>query len=501
MDVTEVYLKIDKLIKKQNLPSVDWSNYLQSTYYITNNQDWNFIYENVIKDHQNEIGISYRYIKDKGFFIFVIFIDGTAYILSDQSDITIDQINKAIYLLCLNKKVYLWNIKHFIKTYLNDFKNIQNNINDVQILSYLVTLKKDGGIKENNLINSEYQDKIRIFIEKIYKNDSYHYYIPRNILSKAMIYEAISAMICGRLFYAIINKINMIELYERMRSLSIILSDIENNKIKIDVKSFSELMNEGLTFKAECVNLLSYCKHKKTNSFPIEYKALNSSTGRLSFMNKTGVNLLSYPKDQSRKLIIPEYDKFLSIDIKGMEIFYLISTKTKLLKQDGIKIDENFDIYTYINEKLDKKVQRAKLKNTIIKWLYGATNFSEEEEEIKKSLESKVPEIVPDKNLYIPTYYQTRFGRIIKINRSYTKYQNNIPQSEANDVMIDCLIELWNKMKHYNLKSKIKFIIYDQFIIDIIESERSTIQELIKNVFSGIFPYQCKIGDDWNEVS
>jgi DNA polymerase I-like protein with 3'-5' exonuclease and polymerase domains len=503
MDVTEIYLHIDKLIKKQNISSTNWGSYLQETYQVLNNTDWHFIYDNVIRDYDKGIGVSYRYIKNKGFFLFVIYLDGTAYILSDQSDLTMDQIKDAIHLLCSEKKVYLWNIKHFIKTFLeySDCNDIVKNVIDSQILSYMVTLKKDGGIKEDSLINSDYQNKIKVFIDKVYKNDSYHYYIPRNILSKAMIYESISSMVCGRLFYEIAKKMNMIDLFNRMTNLNVVLSDIENNNIKINAKTFSELLDEGLTFKAECVNLLSYCKLRKTNAFPIEYKSMHSTTGRLSFANKTGVNLLSYPKDDSRKIIIPEYDKYLSVDIKGMEIFYLISTKTRFLQQEDIKIDENFDIYNYIISKIDQKLQRAKLKNTIIKWLYGATNFSEEEETIKKLIEKHIPEIVPDKSLYIPTYYQTRFGRIIKINRSFTKYQNNIPQSEANDVMINCLIDLWNRMKQNRLKSKIKFIIYDQFIIDMVSEEEENIRQLIHDVFEGIFPYQCEVGNSWKEVS
>jgi hypothetical protein len=501
MDVTKQFEYLNSILSKNNL-NADWSVHVDNTISVNSMMEWDEIYQDFISKEEY-VGLSYRYYHN-GYFLIVIYADRNTYTLSDQSSLSSEDLLTIVKTLCMSRKILMWNMKHFMKMFLNHVEHselisIYKNIIDTQILSYIVTQKKDGGLKDGQFIKSEYHEKVRIFIEKVYKNDAHYYYIPRNILSKAMSQEAISAFVCGKLFFLIADKLNMTRLLFRMQLLSIVLSDIEQGNIFVKSKSFSDLLEKGLTFKRETVNLLKYCQKWHTNQLPIEYKHMSSTTGRLSYSTKNGVNILSYPKDESRSLIIPEFDEFLSLDARGMEIFYIVSKNTKLL--ESIEITESFDIYQFVMDRLSKKISRSKLKNFLIRWLYGSTNFDDDERALKFEIEEKIPELVPKSHFHIPIYYQTDYGRVIKLNGSYTKFLNNIPQSEANDLMIDCVIKLWNTMRLMKMQSKIKLLIHDQVVLDIKRSERAVILRLIQRIFTGRFPYRYTIGEDWQEVS
>jgi len=500
MDVSNQFIYINEIINN-NIFNVNWNQYVNEEIFISNIKEWKNVYE-IIKKNK-EIGISYRY-HDNSFFMISIFSDNTAYILSDQSTLTSQDIINIVLLLCSNHIVYVWNIKHFIKPFINtlnndNIKELYKHLIDVQILSYITTLQKEGGLKNGQYIDSEYHKKVQVFIDKVYKNDTAYYYIPRNILGKAMLQETVAAYFCGKLLSTISTKLNMTRLQYRLQLFSFFLSDLENETVTIAQTSFAKLLESGLTFKRETIKLMEYCKNFRTNKLPLEYRHLSSTTGRLTFGGNSGVNLLSYPKDDTRSLIVPENDMFISVDAKGMEIFYILKKRTRLFS--NLDMSNDFDIYQYILDRIEQKVSRSKLKSFVIKWFYGASNFDEEEERIRQEISSKIPEIVPESHFRLPIYYQTDFGRIIKINESYTKFQNNIPQSEANDLMLECVFKIWSIMKYLKMKSKIKLLIHDQFIIDATTGERDAIIRIIQRTLDGQFPYRYSIGKNWKEVS
>ena len=486
MDITSQFQEIEKIISKLNIEEINWIRYSKNIIRIKSFEQFQLI------EFSKLIGISYKYSSNK-IFILIIFSGEFTYILSDQDKMNSEDIIKALdHLSNISDIIFVWNIKHLAKVYTI---NINSKFIDVQILVNIILQKKDGIIE----FQSNYHDQVSVFINSVYKNDSYYYYIPRNILSKSMMYESISALILGKLLLSLCNKLKMNDLNKRLLNLSIVLSDIEKNSIKINIKITKKLIKSGLIFKKQYVNLIKYCSEIKTNQFPIEYRHLRSKTGRIIFDNKSGVSILSLPDNECRKIIVPEFNKFLSMDIKAAEIFYIIKANSNFL--NNVEINDSFDVYDYILKyaKIDKK--RDEIKNTIIKWFYGFHNFTNSEMEIKSLIEEKIPEIVPDQNVYVPIYIQTRFGRIIKVDKSITKLLNNIPQSEFGDVMIDILIYIWSEIKKNDFRTKIKFIVYDQIIFDCPNDEIKEVENIIKLCTDSKLPYRVTIADNWFEVS
>jgi len=277
-----------------------------------------------------------------------------------------------------------------------------------------------------------------------------------------------------------------------------VLSDINKNYIYVDPKKVLRLVK--LKKPSKHLDALSkYIINNKTSKIPVEYRHLRSKTGRIIFDNKTGLSITTLPHTNIRECIIPEYDKFVSFDIKAAEVFYIFKTSTKILSD--ITVDDNFDLYNYLISKCSLANDRELVKETIIKWLYGSTSFNSDENLIIESLKSQYPELSHDNLGYIPEYYQTKYKRIIKLDNSLTKYLNNIPQSEFSDEMIDILCEIWRNLKLYNLRTKIKFIIYDEIIFDCPQDEIEIVKNIIKQCADKKFPYRVTEAENWFKVS
>jgi len=388
----------------------------------------------------SEATIAYRYHK-KCFFALTILIDKTLYKFSDDIFVSKENLTKFIinYIIKSDIKLYVYNLKHFIKPLLNqlnedELKAFNKKVYDVQLLDYIINLNKNNHLfDEHNL----YSKKVKTILGRVHKTQTAHYYIPRHILHKVMIFESVFLYHYGTIFEKIHIKLEQEVLLKRLQLFSLVLSDIEKENLVIDTNKFNDLIEEENISNVFFKKILNYCNKFKTNLLPIRYKHNNSITGRLTFNNEHKINMLSIPKNKTRELIIPENNTFLSMDINGMEVFYFIKNYTDIL--DKIEITSDFDIYKYIDKELNLNEDRKIIKNTLIKLLYGATNFKAEEIIIKQVITENYPALDVKNRVdkKIPNYIQTKFKRIIHINKDYNKLLNNFIQSESNDLMIN----------------------------------------------------------------
>jgi len=493
----EIFIKYQEILKDFEVS--DYKLYLEKIEQILNLDELKILISKMIKsDH---IGLSYRYIENK-YFMYVFYIDKTAYVISDELFGSKDNMTEImIKILCSEKlcnKLYVWNSRHLIYPIIDHLKfeqkkNIHLSFRDVQIMNHIVLLDKNPSMKlKYNL--DDYDKKINIFINKVHNDESFYYYIPRHIVENVLIKESILISMIGEAYDYAINKLNQNELLKKLQQLSVILSDIEKNNylyynkekvIKLDVSN-------GFNKR-----LFNYNLSTSGSPIVLEYKHLNSTTGRLSFNNKSGINMMAIPKNEVRDTIIPEFNEFLSIDMSGAEVFYALKKYSNFL--DEIEINNTFDIYSFINTKLSKNYKRSILKNVIISMFYGSNKFVEEELEIVLDIKNNLPELNNHIPEHIPEYIQTNNGRVIHVNKMITKYLNNIIQSETNDVMIDLIIRIWNKFNENGLKSKIKLLIHDQIIFDVIDNELDRVQQIIEKECD-FFPFKIKCGKSLAKV-
>lgn len=496
--VTELvfYNKIKKLIKKIKISQAE--EYYDTTVNVVDKSSLESA-RDALKD-ASEVSIAYRYFKDH-YFSLTMLINKVLYTFSDDTFISKENLTTFIknYLLKADIKIYLYNLKHFIKPLSNDLtldeiKSLNKKVYDVQLLDYIINLNKDNHLFDEH---NQYSQKVKIILDKVHKTTSAHYYIPRHILHKVMIFESAFLYYYGIIFEKIHIKLEQETLLKRMQLFSFVLSDIEKETLKIDINNMNAQTSGEKQTNSFLSKISAYCDKNDTNLFPISYKHNNSITGRLTANNINKINLLSIPKNKTREIIVPEFDEFISMDINGMEVFYFIKNYTKML--DNVEITNSFDIYNYIKNDLSLEESRSLIKNTLIKLLYGSTSFDMEEVLIKQLILENYPELDVKERIGsdMPDYIQTKFKRIIHINNNYNKLLNNFNQSESNDLMINNITLLWYNIRKFKLRSKIKMLIHDQIIIDCVEDEVDTIKSLLNKIITNL-PFEITTSKTFN---
>jgi hypothetical protein len=478
----------------------DYQDRISGTEFIRTKTDIKHLLQVVLNTDEKTIAMSYRYTNDK-YFLLVFYVKDTAYVISDEYFQS-----KAAFLQHLVKKIFLsdkcpqcfvWNLRHFIKpllsiTTIEEKLKIVNKFYDVKIIDHLVNLKKDPQLL-HELTKDEYDKIIDVFINKIHKDDKFYYYIPRHILTRSLLKETLAVTVLGESLGLVLTKLFQTTLLKRLQIFSVFLSDLDNESLDYTLERI-ETEDDG--FKDSFFSRVKRFA-EETNNKPIQlkYKFLNSTTGRLSFNNQQKINMMAAPKTV-RDMFIPDNDLFMSLDIRGMEVFYMIKTYSNIL--DDVEITSEFDVYQYLIDKIGGEYSRKLMKNTVIKWFYGSANFSPEEILIKVELQNKLPDISPIINK-IPKYIQTKFGRVIAVNNKRSNFLNNIPQSECNDRMIDLITRLWFEFKRRNLKSHIKLLIHDQIVFDVVETEQETVKQIIESA-EKFFPYKLTYGKNLQEI-
>ena len=268
------------------------------------------------------------------------------------------------------------------------------------------------------------------------------------------------------------------ENYEFMRDLCVLLTEMEGQKIKLNLAS----LERNLHLKRGRDLAKDLRQGKKADC--VSYDAFKTRTGRLS-VKKGSFPILNLDKE-FRCIIEPTNDWILELDYNAAELRTLLAL--------GNKEQPNEDIHQWNSGILG--VSRDEAKKSVISWLYGSKisdigkRLSEmyAREEILNKYYDTTREIVT-----------TPFGREIPTDDHHAL--NYLVQSTTADLVFDRMIAIRDLLK--GKKSFIKFCLHDSVIIDLDHEERSVIKEIFE-IFSdtrlGKFKSSIAAGTNFGEL-
>ena len=268
------------------------------------------------------------------------------------------------------------------------------------------------------------------------------------------------------------------------------------------------------------------------------YKQNLTRTGRLSSIEPNLQNIPAKDEDgrKIRKAFLPQYDMFLSSDYSQMELRVLAHVSgSKELQQAFINGEDIHtrvaaDIYGIPIDTVTKE-QRKTAKAVIFGIVYGISGFGLGEnleispKEAKQFID-KYYEIYPGVKHYMDSiveeaykngYVKTLFNRKRVIdelnNKNFMVRQSgerialNTPiQGTSADIMKIAMVKIFNEMKERNLKSKILLQVHDELIFDVVESEKDTLEEIVRRHMETCvkldvpFSVSHDYGSDWYET-
>ncbi len=287
---------------------------------------------------------------------------------------------------------------------------------------------------------------------------------------------------------------------------------------KTDAKVMHKLLNEHPVLEyrnvtkiySTYVEGLENCIDEESKVHTI-FKQTLTRTGRLSSVEP---NIQNIPvKDEEgrkiRKAFLPSNDMFFSADYSQIELRILahISDCQELIEtfnNDGdIHTKVASDIYGVSEVEVSKKM-RSTAKAVIFGIVYGISGFGLGEnlemdtKEAKKFIE-KYYELYPGvknymdnivKEAYKEGSVRTLFNRkrVIEelnsgnymVRQSGERIALNTPiQGTSADIIKKAMIDIYNELERENLKSKLVIQVHDELIIDLVESEKEQVTNIV----------------------
>jgi len=269
--------------------------------------------------------------------------------------------------------------------------------------------------------------------------------------------------------------------YEFLLELSKLISDIESNKLRIDLSQLSDQLHQYKTrrFKAKVKCLRPF----------IEYNIFGTITGRLT-TKRDSFPILTMDKNY-RKIVKPKNDWFIELDFNAAELRCLLA-----LNEEE---QPNNDIHEWhgqiLNKLSDHVFDRDEIKRKIFGWLYGPPNASLGIPQIEKYYDKKKA-----LNKYWDgTQIKNPFGRVVQADEFHAL--NAIIQSTTSDVFLRRAIAV-NKILR-NRKSFTMGLIHDSMVIDFSRDDKEILPELMDvfgNTDMGKFKVNASLGTNFGNM-
>ena len=246
--------------------------------------------------------------------------------------------------------------------------------------------------------------------------------------------------------------------YSFLLELSHLVSEIENNKLNIDIKALDKDLYHlrARNFKKKLSQINPY----------ILYNVFGTITGRLT-TKKHSFPILTLDKGY-RKLIKPTNDWFIELDFNAAELRCLLAINEQRQPEEDIH-----DWHGHILNKLsDQRMDRNDIKRKIFGWLYGPANVSLGIPQIERyyNKQKAIKKYWNGKEIINP------FGRTIKSDEFHAL--NAIIQSTTSDIFLRRAIAV-NKMLNKR-KSLTMGLIHDSMVIDFAKEDKDILEDLIK---------------------
>lgn len=263
------------------------------------------------------------------------------------------------------------------------------------------------------------------------------------------------------------------------------------------------------------------------------YKQNLTRTGRLSSVEP---NLQNIPvKDEEgrkiRKAFYPSFDEFLSADYSQIELRILahISGSKELI--EAFQNDE--DIHTKVAADIHgipimavTPSMRKTAKAVIFGIVYGISGFGLGENleisqtEAQKFIK-KYYELYPGVKHYMDAIVEEAYRdgavrtlwnrkRVIEelnngnymVRQSGERIALNTPiQGTSADIIKKAMVEIYDKFKKENIKSKMIMQVHDELIFDVVESERELVKEIVTNIMTSVIKLSVplKVSSDFGK--
>ena len=268
------------------------------------------------------------------------------------------------------------------------------------------------------------------------------------------------------------------------------------------------------------------------------YKQTLTRTGRLSSVDPNLQNIPVWEElgRKIRKAFVPENEVFLSADYSQIELRILahISNCKPLIEAfkngEDIHTKVASDIYGIPASGVTKNMRRT-AKAVIFGIVYGISGFGlgenlnisrKEADEFIKKYYAFYPEVKEYMDSIILKthdlgYVTTLFGRrrvIDEINNTNYMIRSmgermalNTPiQGTSADIMKLAMINVYNRFKKENIKSKILLQVHDEIIIDCKNEELDKIKQIVKEEMENVFPLNVPLkveidtGSNWYDT-
>lgn len=220
----------------------------------------------------------------------------------------------------------------------------------------------------------------------------------------------------------------------------------------------------------------------------IKYNMFSSVTGRLT-VEENSFPILNL-SSKLRDVINPTNDWFVSLDLNAAEMRIALA-----LAGENQPVG---DLHEHAVQKVfNGEVTRAQAKSIATEWLYDSQSENARKWDSQLSKFYNKPALLSD--YWINGQICTPYDRKIDADRHHAiSYLN---QSTLIDMFHRQLVKLFKYLD--NKKSFIAFMVHDQVIIDLHESEKNSLKDIItilSNTPYGTFPVKVEIGNNFGNM-
>jgi len=252
-------------------------------------------------------------------------------------------------------------------------------------------------------------------------------------------------------------------------------------KLSIDKDKSYEILHKAHVLASNIARQDITFKGKKER---VIYNIFGSSTGRFT-TEKRSVPILTLKKEQ-RRLLEPQNDAFVEIDLNAAEIRMLLA----LCDQEQPKKD----IHEWVSENIfSREYSREETKTKVFSWLY---NISAPKSRLDKIFSRQ---IFRDFYCSEKKTLTTPFGRVLQVEER--KAQNYLLQSTTSDQVVENAYKIQKMLK--DRKTTVAFTLHDSIVLDMSKEDAIMLRD-IKDQFEqtrwGKFISTCKIGKNFGNL-
>ena len=434
--------------------------------------------------------------------------------LFEEVDKKENNIKEYTYVYAINKLYYTLQERMQENNSLELFNTIE-----MPLVEVLASMQYDGiYIDKKELIQygNELQEKIAEITKKIYNLTGEDFNINSTKQLGEILFEKLKLPVIKK------NKTGYstdVDVLEKLKN--------EHPVIK-ELLEYRQLVKLHSTFVEGLIPFIN----PETNRIHSKFHQTVTATGRIS---STEPNLQNIPTrfelgQQLRKVFKPEGENlFIDADYSQIELRVLAHISEDKNMINAFNADE--DIHAQVASRVWNipikevtKEQRGEAKAINFGIVYGISDFGLGEQlgipkkqakeyieqylEKYKGIKKFMHNIVEDakENGFVETiYHRRRYVPELKSNNYMVRQfgsrvaMNTPIQGTAADIMKIAMINIYNRIKRENLKSKLILQVHDELLIETVPEEKETISNILKNEMENVIKLKVPLKADLNE--